>query len=96
MFHLDFCASGTGSCKAVWSNVSGDWKIVKDEISFVPKPKAMTLEEAQALLAREKELEENLEKAIEAEDFGLCGDINKELEALKAKSVERDAVLAKA
>ena len=76
--------SGTGSCKAVWGMVAGAWLIVKDDITFVPTPKKMTLEEAQSLVARESELEANLEAAIESEDFGLCGGINKELEVIRA------------
>mmetsp|Transcript_348 Transcript_348/g.641 ORF Transcript_348/g.641 Transcript_348/m.641 type:complete len:128 (+) Transcript_348:140-523(+) len=32
------CDSGTGSCKATWEEQSdGQWKITRDEITFVPK-----------------------------------------------------------
>jgi len=29
--------NGTGTCKAAWKKINGEWKIISDEISFVPK-----------------------------------------------------------
>ena len=31
--------NGSGTCKATWKNISGEWKIISDEITFVPKGK---------------------------------------------------------
>merc|ERR1712183_332154 len=30
--------NGTGSCIATWKKIDGEWKIVEDKITFVPKP----------------------------------------------------------
>jgi hypothetical protein len=36
--------NGTGSCKAVWARVDGNWMITKEEITFVPsKPPSVSL-----------------------------------------------------
>ena len=29
--------NGTGTCKAAWKKIDGEWKIISDEITFVPK-----------------------------------------------------------
>ena len=29
--------NGSGTCKATWQKISGDWKMIADEITFVPK-----------------------------------------------------------
>ena len=31
--------NGSGTCKATWKNISGEWKIISDEITFVLKGK---------------------------------------------------------
>jgi len=30
--------AGTGTCKAVWAKIGNDWKIIQDDITFVPYP----------------------------------------------------------
>ena len=38
-YHYDtwVADNGTGTCKAAWKRINGKWKIISDEITFVPK-----------------------------------------------------------
>jgi hypothetical protein len=77
---------------AAASGAEGGDEAVAAEEEKEPEP-AMTAEDAQGIVDKVADLEAQLEKAIEAEDFGACGGLNAELEGLAAKKAEAEALL---
>ena len=45
-FHYDtwIADNGTGTCKAAWKKIDGQWKIISDEITFVPNSEPVPFE----------------------------------------------------
>ena len=77
---------------AAASGAEGGDEAVAAEEEKEPEP-AMTAEDAQGIVDKVADLEAQLEKAIEEEDFGACGGLNAELEGLAAKKAEAEALL---